>query len=1030
MTTKDFKRKLAAILSADVKGYSRLMGEDEDHTIKTISAYREKISVLISKHQGRVVDSPGDNILAEFTSALDAVNTAVEIQETLKVKNDELPDNRKMEFRIGINLGDIIQEGDRIYGDGVNVAARIEGLADPGGVCISRNVCDQVKKKLTKLGYEYIGAHDVKNISEPIRVYKVLVEPEYAGKVIGEIKDEPKRGQRIALAAVIVLILIVGGVLIWRAAHLPVEIASIERMAFPLPDKPSIAVLPFVNMSGDPEQEYFSDGLTDQIITGLSKVSDLFVIARNSTFTYKGKPLKVQKVAEDLGVKYVLEGSVQKTTDRIRIIAQLIDAIKGHHLWSERYDRPLKDIFAIQDDITKSITAALQVELTEGEQARLMAKGTNNLDAYLKYSEGHEHLYRFNKDDNLVARQKAEEALALDPSYSYAYALLSKTHLFDVWFNWSNSPKESLSHAFKLAKKALSLDEYSFEAYRVLSFIYLTQRQHDKAIEASEKAVSLAPSAADALFTQGLVLRFSGRVNEAISIHEKAIRLNPIPPASYLNQLGLCYAFIGEYEKAISTCKEALHKNPDDLVGRIALAIAYSSLGREEEADAEAAQVLRISPKFTVAYAEKTWPYKNQADKDLVISALRKAGLPDTPPLPLPDKPSIAVLAFDNMSGDPEQEFFCDGMSEEIITALSKIPKLFVIARNSTFTYKGQPVKVQQVSKELGVQYVVEGSVREAKDRVRITVQLIDALTGRHIWADKFDRDIRNIFSVQDEITKKVITALQVNLTDGEQAAIYSRGTNNLEAYLKIMKADWLDSQIAKTGVLKARQLANEAIVLDPDYAAAYRVLGSTHGLAIQIGFSKNPRESLKRAIGLFQKAIELDDSLAIAHVALGFWSMYARQYDKAYAEGKRGFELEPNSADVIMGYASILTMCGKPEKAIPLFKEALRLNPKSPSSYLHLFGIALRDSGHYEEAIIQSRKAIEKEPNNLIANVVLTSSLSLAGQEEEARIAAKEILRLSPNFSVVQWQQRSPHKDRSVAKRYCDALRKAGLPE
>jgi len=398
---------------------------------------------------------------------------------------------------------------------------------------------------------------------------------------------------------------------------------------------------------------------------------------------------------------------------------------------------------------------------------------------------------------------------------------------------------------------------------------------------------------------------------------------------------------------------------------------------------------------------------------------------------PLPDKPSIAVLPLTNMSADPEQEFFCDGLTEEIITALSKIPKLFVIASNSTFTYKGNPVKVQQVSEELGVQYVVQGSVRRAEDRVRITAQLIDALTGHHIWAEKYDRDVKDIFAVQDEITKKITTALQIELTEGEQARVYARGTDNLEAYLKLMEANWLFGQSTKDGVSKARQLLEEAIALDPDYAAAYSKLGSTHGLSIVIGLSKNPRESLKRAIELQRKAIELDDSLAIAHAGLGFWLLYARQYDKAIAEGKRAFELEPHSADVINGYAAILTFMGRPEEAIPLFKDALRLNPKPPSLYLRFFGIAFRDSGRYEEAIAQAKRATEQEPNDLVAWVVLAASYSLAGHEEEARAAAKEILRINPKFSVARYQKEaSPQKDRTVAKRYCDALRKAGLPD
>jgi adenylate cyclase len=628
MTKGGVKRKLTAILSADVKGYSRLMSQDEEATVKTLKQHRETISGLILDHRGRVVDAPGDNILAEFGSVVDAVRCAVEIQKALKTKNAGLPEDRQMNFRIGVNLGDVIEEEDRIYGDGVNIAARLEGLAEGGGICISGTAFDQVKNRLS-VGYQYVGKQTVKNIPDPVRAYKVLMEPEAAGKVIGEEGPRPRKwGWKTVAAGVLALVILAGG-FVWnfylRAPR--IEPASVDKMAFPLPDKPSIAVLPFTNMSDDPKQEFFSDGITEEIITALSKVPHLFVIARNSTFVYKGKPVNVQRVSEELGVRYVMEGSVRKAEDRVRITAQLIDALTGHHLWAERYDRGLKDIFALQDEITMKIITAMGVKLTAGEQARLSAKGTDNLDAYLKYLNGREHLFRFNKDDNLLARQRAEETMALDPEYSNAYALLGKTHILDVWFKWSKSPKESLVRAFELAKKALSLDESNIGAHRVLSHIYLLKRQHDKAIAESERAVSIAPNAADEIFNLGLILRFSGRAKEAISMYEKAIRLNPMPPANYLYQLGLCYTFIGEYEKAIAICKKALHQNPNDLVGRITLAIAYSSLGREEEARAEAAEVLRIHPKFSVEYASKTWPYKNQADRDLVMNALRKAGL-------------------------------------------------------------------------------------------------------------------------------------------------------------------------------------------------------------------------------------------------------------------------------------------------------------------------------------------------------------------------------------------------------------------
>ena len=424
MATQDFRRKLTAILSADVKGYSRLMGEDEEATVSTITAYREVIGSVVQKHRGRVVDSPGDNILAEFSSVVDAVRGAVEIQEELATRNAELPEKRRMEFRIGINLGDVIHEEERIYGDGVNVAARIESLAEGGGTCISGSAFEQVKNKL-ELGYEYLGEHSVKNIAEPVRVYRVLTEPEAIGKVIGEERAEPRKGQRVALAVIIVLLSLVGGLLIWRTAFPPVQVASVEKMAFPLPDKPSIAVLAFDNMSGDPKQEYFSDGITDDLITDLSKISGLFVIARNSTFTYKGKPVKVKQVAEELGVRYVLEGSVRRAGEQVRINAQLIDTTTGGHLWAERYDGQMDNVFALQDRITRKIVSALAVQLTAGDEKQVAGKETDSAEAYDAFLQGWAHYWRVTPDDYVQAVPYFEKAVELDPNYSRAYAALA-----------------------------------------------------------------------------------------------------------------------------------------------------------------------------------------------------------------------------------------------------------------------------------------------------------------------------------------------------------------------------------------------------------------------------------------------------------------------------------------------------------------------------------------------------------------------------------------------------------------------------
>ena len=627
MADEGLKRKLTAILSADVKGYSRLMEEDEEATIHTITEYRKIIAEQVKMNEGRIVDSPGDNVLAEFASVVDALKCAFQIQKEIAKQNENLPENRKMEFRIGVNLGDVAQEGDRIYGDGVNVAARIENLADPGGICISRTAYDQIRKKFT-FGYEYLGEHAVKNISEPVRVYRVLTAPEHAGVVIGEKTAAGKKWRRLAYSAIVCLVVVAGGLTAWNIylqKSKRVDPASLDKMAFPLPDKPSIAVLPFGNISADPEQEYFSDGLTEEIITALSKVPKMFVIARNSTFTYKGKPIKVQQVAEDLGVKYVLEGSVRKDKEQVRITAQLIDALSGHNLWAERYDRNLKDIFAVQDEITMRILSALEVRLTDGEQALIQKKDTNNLKAYLQLLQGIHYSHVVNPENILKARRIFKEIITEEPNYAIAYSQIARTYWIEVLLGTSKSPKESLRKAADLAKKSLSIDQTIEASYAYLGHISIMRKKWEKGIQLLNQAVELEPNGAESRYLLGLGLSFSGRPDEAIPVLQKAIRLNPITPAPYFNVIAIAYRMVGQFDKAIEYLEKGIQQYPNFLFGHLNLSACYILAGREQEAHKEAKEVLRLNPKFSLDRFDKALPLKDQEEKKRFIGALRKA---------------------------------------------------------------------------------------------------------------------------------------------------------------------------------------------------------------------------------------------------------------------------------------------------------------------------------------------------------------------------------------------------------------------
>ena len=633
MNQESFKRKLSAILSADAVGYSRLMGDDDEATVRTLTLYRTAISDLVQQFRGRIVDNPGDNILAEFTSVVDAVNCSVEIQRELAERNAELPENRRMLFRIGVNLGDVIEESGRIYGDGVNIAARVESLAEPGDICLSGRVYDQVANRLG-LEYENLGKHQVKNISVPIRVYRVLSYPGAAAHRVVKARKTIRQSRRKILITAAAIVLVVAAGLIWQFQFRkpPIAPASEEDMKFSLPAKPSIAVLPFENMSNDPEQEYFCDGLAEEILTTLSKIPQLFVISRNSSFVYKGKPVKIKQVAEDLGVRYVLEGSFRKAGEKVRITAQLIDATRGHHVWAERYEGELRDIFAFQDQITYKIVSSLGVELIGGEEARRLSnKFANNPEIFLMFSQGMSLYYKQTPESNHKVKKMLNEIIQEIPESecSYFYSLLAANY-FDEGFNgWSKSPKESMEKAYELSKKALDLDQSNQGAYGVLSWIYLMKGDYDKAIKLGEKSVELCPNCAGQIAVFGMLQTYACRFQEAIFLLEKAIRLNPLPPHVHVAFLGINYSYAGRHEDAIQTLKKALKIYPRSLAGNIGLISAYVFSGQTAAAKESAQKLLRLYPKISLQYLKHTDHFKEQSVKERRINAFRKAGIPE-----------------------------------------------------------------------------------------------------------------------------------------------------------------------------------------------------------------------------------------------------------------------------------------------------------------------------------------------------------------------------------------------------------------
>jgi len=604
------ERRLTTILAADVVGYSRLMSANEAGTLAQLKTHRkELIEPKTAEYHGRVVKLMGDGTLMEFGSVVDAVHFAVDVQQAMAERNSKVPEDRRIAYRMGINIGDIIVEGDDIYGDGVNVAARLEALADPGGVCVSGTVYDHVKGKV-ELDFTDLGEQQVKNIPGSLRVYNVAF-----GATEGTAR---------------------GTVALTAHSTKPSQKEPDESgigIDLSLPDYPSIAVLPFANMSTDPEQEFFSDGITEDIITALSKISSLLVVARNSTFTYKGRAVDVKQVSREQGVRYVLEGSVRKVGTRVRVTAQLIDATTGHHMWAERYDRDLEDIFAVQDEITREVVIALDVRLSKGEQARFWSGGTKNLKAWECVRLGAELFNQIDLESNLEAARLFKKAIDLDPDYAIAWVMLGWTyfHQADVGSLYrSEEQREAmLNSTVECGQKALELDQSCADAYAELGLCHLSKGEHDQAIAMSEKAVALAPNHSEILATSAVTQIKSGQSKRAFELIRKAMRRCPVYPNWYLWALGTACRLTGQTGSAIAVFEEGIKRSPDHLALHAGLASTFAELSREGDAQKSVSEILRLDPDFSIKKYMKGLSYREPADMARFEDGLHKAGLPE-----------------------------------------------------------------------------------------------------------------------------------------------------------------------------------------------------------------------------------------------------------------------------------------------------------------------------------------------------------------------------------------------------------------
>jgi adenylate cyclase len=581
MSEERMERRLAAILAADIAGYSALMGADEARTVRDLKGHQAIVLPMIGEFAGRIIDTAGDGILAEFASVVNAVKCALAIQSTMAERNAAIEPQHRMQFRVGINIGDVVYDEVRIYGDGINIAARLESIAEPGGICISSKVYEEVNGRV-ELACDDIGEQQLKNIARPVHVYRIRLDG--ALPVVGS--------------------------------------------APALPDKPSIAVLPFQNMSGDAEQEYFADGITEDLITDLSKISSLFVIARNSSFVYKGRSVKVQEIGRDLGVRFVLEGGVRKAGNRVRITAQLIDAGSGGHLWAERFDRDLTDIFSTQDEVVEKIVGALAITLTPGEEQRLRRRGTENVEAYETWLRARELLGGGTRESVVQARAMYRRSIAIDPTFANPHAGLALAEIMDYINDWAADPAAALGEAERCARRALELSPQEPVTHLALGNVLLWRRNHEGALSEFRRALALDRSYAQGYSATGMVLMYAGRPTEALEPIAMAMRLDPHYATIVLHFLAQAHFALGSYETAARYLVDRIARNPSTDASRMLLASCYGHLGRIDDARKTWAEVLEVNPQFSLMQRGRVLPYKNASDFQRIADGLAKAGLP------------------------------------------------------------------------------------------------------------------------------------------------------------------------------------------------------------------------------------------------------------------------------------------------------------------------------------------------------------------------------------------------------------------
>jgi len=1063
MADAEVARRLTTIVAGDVAGYSRLVSEDEEGTFAALRAHRrELIDPKIAEYRGRIANTAGDSILIEFSSVIEALRCVIDIQQGMVERNADVPEERRIQFRVGVNLGDVIEQEDGdLLGDGVNVAARLEGLAEPGGICISRAARDQVRDRM-EVVLEDLGEVEVKNIARPVRIFRVLPE--------GETPTAPPRrwpGKKFPAAAAIVVLLVPASVGLWwwQPWLKRVEAADPAKMAFALPDEPSLAVLPFDNLTGVPDRQFLIDGFVDQLITMLSLNPDVLVISRNAAFSFRGQSAPIGRIAEELGVRYVIEGSLQQAGERLRINVQLIDAIKGFHVWSKAYDRPAGDFFAVQDDVISAVSVELlgrRGEILAAEQTRLRDTRSENLTIYELSEKANAAYAKFTKEGNEQTREYSLAMLELEPDNGRAHAFLAWVELASIWYGWTDDREAALQRACELAEKAIDLDRRDYQGHWAAAYCYVATDRPEDMVRAFEEALRLNPAEPMIVMQHASrVLAPAGRIEEAIARVKKIERTNPkgrIVDHLFGNLAALYYQQ-GDYPKAIEYLSHLSKTYAKGGWQTMKVAALYHA-GEHAKARTEAEALMADFPDLAVTDFVKKGTIPDAKTRASIAEALKTVGVPVTPPLKLPEKPSIAVLPFQNMSDDKEQDYFADGMAEDIITDLSKLSGLFVIARNSSFQFRGGAVDVKQVGRELGVMYVLEGSVRRAGDQVRINAQLVDAQSGGHLWAERYDGTLADVFKLQDQVTKRIVTALSVNLTAQDRLLQSQIETQNPEAYDAFLRGWSHYRRNTPDDYAKAIPYLNQAIELDPEYRRAYATLAVVYwnsfanarlsrggewvrSLDLSLG------DTFDRVVEILKHAKRANPAPLAYQVSAGMY-VFQGQYAEAMTEATQAVSLDGNDPAGYEALGTVSLFSGNPQDSVDAFRTAIRLDPQHAYIYEHWLGLALYSMGQFEEAASLLVNASRRNPDDERVLIPLAAAHGMLGRVDAAektvgrlndlrKLNTDRLKRsgLEPGIDLyllgpltLQDMDLWPFKNPSDRERLREGLRRVGVPE